>query len=151
MDTVARVLRIEGAVAVVAVDATGAGCGRCDEPGGCRSGLLSQMFHAPVREFHVPNEIGARAGEMVLIRLATGGLARWSLTAYLLPVLAVVVGAALGASIAGEGSFRNGGAVGGSLVGLVFAAWLIVIRLAPTSVDTAPRLVRLGDEGPICR
>lgn len=151
MDTVARVVRLEGAAAVVALEADGGGCGRCNEPGGCRSGLLSQMFHTPSREFSVPNEIDARAGETVLIRLSTGGLARWSLTAYLFPVFAVLIGAALGASTAGESYSRDGGAICGSLVGLFFAAWLIISRLAPTSVSTGPRLVRLGDDIPSCR
>jgi positive regulator of sigma E activity len=109
------------------------------------------MFHTPSREFSVSNEIGARVGETVLIRLGTGRLARWSLTAYLIPVFAVLIGAALGASTAGESYSRDGGAICGSLVGLFFSLWLIASRLAPTAVGTGPRLVRLEDNNPSCR
>ena len=151
MDTVVRVMRLEGAVAVVAAEVDGIGCGRCSEPGGCRSALLTQFFIAPSREFSVPNEIDARAGDRVVIRLAAGSLLGWSLTTYLVPVLAVILGAALGASIAGEAFSRDGGAVGGSLVGLVLAACLIASRLSPASVGTGPRMVRIGSDGPKCR
>lgn len=150
MDVVARVKRLEGAAAVITVEADGGGCGRCSEPGGCRSELLSRLFRAPSREFSVPNGIGASAGDRVRVQLATGELARWSLTTYLVPVLAAVIGAAIGASIAGDQFSRDSGAVGGSLVGLVAAAGLIASRLAPASVVTVPRMVRMIDDVPTC-
>lgn len=151
METFARVRRLQGASAVVAVEADGGGCGRCSEPGGCRSGLLSQIFRSPVSEFSVPNDIDACTGDRVLVRLEAGGLARWSLTTYLLPVFAVLTGAAIGALAAGEAYSRDVSAVGGALVGLVLAAWLIVFRLAPASVDNRPRLVRIGEDVLRCR
>lgn len=151
MDAFARVKRLEGTVAVIAMEADCGGCGRCSEPGGCRSGLLSRPFRAPSREFSLHNEIGAGAGDRVRIHLATGELARWSLTTYLVPVFAVVIGAAIGASIAGELYSRDSGAVGGSLVGLLLAVGLIAARHARASVVTVPRMVRMSDDIPTCR
>lgn len=150
MDTAARVKRLDGAVAVVVVEANGGGCGRCDEPGGCRSGLFSQLFGSRVREFSVPNEIDARAGDRVSVRLAAGGLARSALTLYLIPVFAILVGAALGASIASEAHARDMAAVGGSLVGLLLG-WIVVLARGPASAGALPKLVRIGDEVSKCR
>jgi sigma-E factor negative regulatory protein RseC len=139
MDTVARIMRLDGAVAIVAVDVENGGCGRCDQPGGCRSAVLTQMFRQRSCEFSVPNRIGARVGDRVVLRLPAGSLARWSLTMYLVPVLAVLIGAGLGIFCVGNASFRNVGAISGSLVGLA-VCW-IVFRLVPTSVGTGPQMV----------
>lgn len=151
MDLYARVKRLEGAHAVVALAQERGGCGRCSEAGGCRSGVLGQMFCASPREFSLPNGIDARAGERVIVRLAAGSLARFSVAAYLIPVVAVLIGGAFGAAFAGDLFARDGGAIAGSLLGLVVAVCLIAFRLGPAAVGSGPRLVRIGGEVPKCR
>lgn len=139
-------MRLDGAVAIVAVEADNGGCGRCDEPGGCRSALLTQMFRQPNCEFSVPNRIGARVGDRVLLRLPVGSLARWSLTIYLVPVFAVLVGAAVGSFCVADADARDTGAIWGSLAGLA-ACWL-AFRLFPTAVGMGPQMVRDVDRAP---
>jgi sigma-E factor negative regulatory protein RseC len=146
MDRVARIMRLDGAVAIVAVETENGGCGRCDEPGGCRSALLAQMFRQRNCEFSVPNRIGARVGDSVLLRLPVGSLARWSLTIYLVPVFAVLVGAAVGIFCVGDADARDAGAIWGSLAGLA-ACWL-AFRLFPTAVGMGPQMVRDVDRAP---
>ncbi|MBK8335554.1 MAG: SoxR reducing system RseC family protein [Sterolibacteriaceae bacterium] len=141
-----RIVRLDGALAIIAVEADNGGCGRCDEPGGCRSALLAQMFHQPNCEFSVPNLIGARVGDRVLLRLPVGSLARLSLTIYLVPVFAVLVGAAVGVFCVGDVDARDTGAICGSLVGLA-ACWL-AFRLVPTAVGMGPQMVRDLDGAP---
>ncbi len=143
---VARITRLDGAVAIIAVDAENGGCGRCSEPGGCRSAVLTQMFRQRGCEFSVQNRIDARVGDRVVLRLPDGSLARWSLTIYLVPVLAVLLGAALGSFCVGDASFRDFGAMSGSLVALA-VCW-IVFRLVPTSLGTGPQMVRHVDRAP---
>lgn len=150
MDLYARVRRLEDAHAVVALAQERGGCGRCSEAGGCRSGILGQMFRASPREFSLPNGIDARAGERVIVRLAAGSLMRGSLAAYLTPVVGVLVGGVFGAAIAGDHFARDVGAIAGALLGLVVAVCLIVFRLGPAAVGSGPRLVRIGDEVPKC-
>lgn len=152
MDMVARIKRLEGPMAVIEVAAGGGGgCGRCDEPGGCRSGLLTQMFRKSGSEFLVPNDICARVGDQVFVRLGDGKLARWSLVAYVLPVFAVLFGAALGASAAGDSFSRDGGAIGGALLGLLFAVWLNAFRFGSKSKRRGLQLVRMGNDFPKCK
>lgn len=143
METFARVKRIEGAHALVEIDAAAGGCGRCDEPGGCRSSMLSHLFHQPCREFELPNDIGAREGDRVVVRLGEGGLARWAALGYLIPLATTFLGALAGdfasARFSGSASDELGAALGaavGLLVGGVFA-----LRLASRRAGSArPRL-----------
>lgn len=150
MDIHARVTRLNGAHAVVTIEQEPAGCGHCREPGGCRSGLLGQIFRAYPREFSLPNGIGAYCGERVIVHLAAGSLIRCVLAGYFLPVPAVILGGALGASISGETFSRDGGAMVGALAGLLLAACLIFFRLAPGLAGPAPRLVRMGARDAKC-
>lgn len=151
MDVYARVKRLDGAHAIVALEQEIAGCGQCSEPGGCRSGILGQMFRTTSREFSVPNEIGACSGDRVVVHLALGGLGRCSVAVYLLPVIAAVIGGSLGAAIVGDALSRDGAAILGSLMGLALAGWLIVRRVAPASEGFRPRLVRAGEKAPKCK
>lgn len=92
----ATVLRATADRAWVRVGDRPGGCGRCDEPGGCRSAKLAYALKAPTEEFVLPNAIGARAGDEVLIRIADGGPLRGALASYGLGVVLLLVGAGAG-------------------------------------------------------
>ena len=116
MEREAVVTRIDGTQAVIEVGAPGGGgCGRCDEPGGCRGSVLAQAFGPTCTSFRVPNTIQARVGDRVVVRLGERDMLRVALMVYLLPVAALVAGAFLGMTLTpgeGDGAALAGGALG---------------------------------------
>ena len=69
------------------------------------------MFCNGKKIFHVDNAIGAAVGDRVTIAVAPGSVRRTANLAYVLPLIATIVGAALGASFGGDLSAIIGGAV----------------------------------------
>jgi len=67
--------------------------GNCGECKGC--GLLSRASGEAV-DFEVPNRLGARPGDQVVLRMPSGRLIHAYLLAFGLPVIAVVAGYLLG-------------------------------------------------------
>lgn len=122
MEAQGVVRRLEGDEAVVEVTEEQGGCGRCHEPGGCKTGLLSHGFRHSCREFRVHNGIGAQPGEQVVLRVAEGSLLQAAFIAYLLPVASVLLGAGAGVAFAGGGA-TDMAALFGALAGLGLGAW----------------------------
>lgn len=124
MQAEARVLRVDGDHAVVQLAGRG-GCGRCHETGGCGgSTVIGQMFGPRPTDFRIPNGIGAKPGDAVLVELAEGSLLRVALMAYLLPVLLLVLGAFAAMALypaAADLAAAVGGALGFGLAVLAVA------------------------------
>ncbi|NMF98023.1 SoxR reducing system RseC family protein [Aromatoleum toluolicum] len=111
--------RVEGAHAWVRLTERAGGCGRCDEPGGCRSTGLAYALKAPNEVFAVSNSIDVRPGEFVRLRLHDGAPLRGALLGYGLSVGLLLVGAALGSALADPGTDLI--AATGGLAGLAVA------------------------------
>lgn len=124
----AVVTRAEGGTAWVRVVEHGGGCGRCDEPGGCRGTGLAYAWKVPERVFGLPNRIGARAGEQVRIRLQEGAALRGALLGYGLGVGLLIGGAAAGTMLGGEAGADLFAFLGGAM-GLAGAVALYRILL----------------------
>lgn len=114
----AVVLALEGDRARVRVVDRPGGCGRCDEPGGCRSAKLAYALGQPNEEFVVPNPVGAKVGERVVILLRDGSALRGALLSYGLGACLLLGGAAVGHVIAGQGH-EDGFALIGGVTGLL--------------------------------
>lgn len=108
---------LDGHEAVVEVEQ--GGCGRCHEKGGCGGQHLTQMFCAGTKTYRVDNPGGAVVGDKVTVAVAAGAVRRSANLAYGLPLLGVIVGAALGMQAGGDP-----GAMAGGGLGLVLA-WLL--------------------------
>jgi len=123
MEMQAEVLAVEGAHVLVKVSEHGGGCGRCNEAGGCNSGVLTQVFGRRAgREFRLQNSIGAAIGDRVVVSLQDGVTLKTSLAVYMVPVLLVILGAALGTAL-DKGDLGAGlGAGLGLAAALVFVA-----------------------------
>lgn len=128
MEAFARVQRIEGERAWLKVIDAGGGCGRCDEPGGCRSMQLSQAFGIPRDEFMLSRRQGVAVGDRVRIRIADGAPLRAALASYGLAVTLLLAGAAAGSGFGGTGNADVPTAIGGG-AGLLLA-FLVNRRLA---------------------
>lgn len=112
--------RLEGDHAWVRLTERAGGCGRCDEPGGCRSTGLAYAFKAPSAVFSIANPIHAEPGESVRLRMREGAPLRAALMGYGLAACLLLIGAAIGSAVADAGSEDLAAAVGG-VVGLVMA------------------------------
>ncbi len=91
-----------------------AGCGRCDQPGGCGQNSITRLFASRNRRVRVAAPIPVETGDRVLIGIPEGQLLRASLVVYLLPLLGLVFGSVTGhlVSAASEAMAILGAALG---------------------------------------
>lgn len=111
------VVRTERGRAWVKVSDRQEGCGRCDEPGGCRSVKLAYAVGGPKDTFSVADGIGVQVGEQVIVRMEDGAPLRGALASYGLGVALLICGAAIGHMLAADG-YHDLFAVLGAVVGL---------------------------------
>lgn len=136
MESRAIVTRIEGAYAMVEVAPVPSGCGHCQEAGGCGGGLLAQSLRPQkLNVYRVPNRVGAKVGDCVLVSVPEGAVLRAAILAYLLPALFLIVGAALGTAFAEDDRLALFGA------GVGLALGLLVLRLAQWRMAGAGELL----------
>lgn len=138
MERRATVARIEGDFAFVKLSAEGQGCGRCNETGGCGSGVLNQVFGSACRLHKLPNPDRIAPGEEVLLVTPDGMVWRSALMLYGVPLLVALIGAMAGAA-GGDGA-ALAGFVAGLIVGLLSARGVVN---GPLWSQFSPRLQRL--------
>ncbi len=87
-----QVVGILGELALVTTRRSAA-CESCSQAGGCDALSLSSNAEQTVEAF---NELGARVGDRVRVDITPGGLLAVSALLYMFPVLAAVLGGAVG-------------------------------------------------------
>ena len=112
------VVALDGIYALIRRDETG--CGRCHEEGGCGGNSLGEIFCSTPQTYRVLNPGNSCVGNRVTVVVAEGAVRQSVVLVYLIPLLALFVGAFGGLALVGEV-----GAIAGSLAGLV-CAWLIL-------------------------
>lgn len=121
-NTIRAVVRsVDGDQALVEVEQ--GGCGRCHEKGGCGGQHLTQMFCSGPKTYRVDNLLAASVGERVTVAIAAGSVRRTANLAYGVPLLSMLIGAALGTQIGDDL-----GAVLGAGVGLFLSVFYVRIR-----------------------
>ncbi|MFT3757834.1 SoxR reducing system RseC family protein [Thauera sp.] len=120
MQAVAQVLRVEEGRVRLRVSDMGGGCGRCDEPGGCRSLQIARVFGRSKAEFVLPTELLLQAGDTVLVSIPDGSPLKAAMASYGLGAVLLMAGAALGSVAAGQEG-ADFGAACGALAGLALA------------------------------
>jgi sigma-E factor negative regulatory protein RseC len=145
IESPARVKRLDGDTAWVVSEAP-TSCGACAGKG-CGSSVFARFWHADEAEYPVANPIGAAPGDAVVVGLPDGSLLHAAIAGYGFPLIMLLAGAALGATIFGEP-----GAVFGGLFALILS--LIWLKLATRfgfwphpAARPAPVLLRLGEAG----
>ena len=118
IDAQGTITAVNGDTADVLMDETG--CGRCHEEGGCGGHNIGKMLCASPRTFRVLNPGNSAVGNRVTVVIAEGTVRRSAVLAYVVPLLALFVGALGGSVLAGEV-----GAIVGAVSGL-FCAWLVL-------------------------
>ena len=101
-------------------------CENCSDAGSCGLGKREVQLQ------RLPNTVGARVGDVVVLAVAGGAVLRSAALVYLLPLIAGLVGAAIGLDLGGEGV-----AFAGLLAGLV-VGWLLVARVDRRAQDREP-------------
>jgi len=128
MEAGAVVRKIEGGDALVEVQEEQA-CGHCHESEGCGSRLLIQLLGpGQQRIYRVRNDIGAVAGDSVIVTVPEGAVLQASFFSYMLPVALVIVGAAVASFISPNPAAADGYALAGAGIGLVIG--MACLRLA---------------------
>lgn len=147
MQAQARVERVGDGRVWLKVSDAGQGCGRCDEPGGCRALRITDAFGLSAREFSLPCELALKPGDQVLIHLADGAALRAALASYGLAALLLVSGAAIGKFLA-PAAAADVWAAAGALGGLGLA--VLVHRVLARSRNWRAQLrVEISTE-PLC-
>ena len=147
MDVEAVVRRVEQRFAVVELTDKPGSCGRCDQPGGCRSAQLTRFFGDSCRTYRLPNTIDARPGERVIVRIGDGLPLKAALVVYLLPVALLLLGAAAGIAFGGEAT-QDAAALAGAGAGMVVAVGIVAAfqRRHAAAGSLQPTLARLGTQ-----
>ena len=125
------VTRLAGEDAWVRVDPVAGGCGRCDEPGGCRSIGLAYALKGPDKLFRLRNRTGAQVGERVRVRVDDRMPLRSALATYGCGVALLIAGAAIGHSLstpAAQDLFAAAGGAGGLAASFVLNQMLLRSR-----------------------
>ena len=145
MQARARILRVENDMAWLELAGVAGGCGRCDEPGGCRSMQLAHAFGGAEKVFALPLSFPVKPGDQVVISIPDGAPLTAALAAYGLATVLLLAGAAVGSLLGGDGRADLYGLVGG-VAGLALA-WSIN-RALPRSRNWRHRLrMELAPEG----
>lgn len=151
MQSRATVVRLEEGFAWVKLDEQAGGCGRCDEPGGCRAAQLTHAFGAPRDTFRVadPRGVARCPGQSVALAVAPGLPLRAAMLLYALPAGLLLLGAAGGQWLMGSDLAALAGG------GLAMAAGFALARgragrrrssFAVTLVEAGP-----AEPAPSCR
>jgi sigma-E factor negative regulatory protein RseC len=122
------VLAVSGDLAEVACERRSA-CGACSVRNGCGTSLLEQLFGRRSRVLDVRNPIGARPGERVFIGIREDALVKAAVSAYLLPLLGMILGAVGGEwlSSAALPAWEQGLSILGGLAGLGAGLWGVAV------------------------
>jgi len=115
------------------------GCNRCSARSGCGTGILSGVLGRRRPQLRVPNSLGAKVGEAVVVAVEESGVVTGSLLLYLLPLFMMIFGAVTGDTLSGEG-----GAIILAALGLMSGFWVakVLTRGAAVSRQLRPVLVR---------
>lgn len=105
---------------------TSSGCGgkNCATQG-CSTAVLTQLFSQSPKSLEVQNPISARVGERVVVGLQEGAFLKSAIAVYLLPLMALLIGAALGIYWAGYNEKSDLYAGFGALVGLISSVFVL--------------------------
>lgn len=122
-----RVVAIEDGEAVVRVGGT-SGCAVCDAGRGCGAGIFGRMLRKRPVEVRVINRIGANEGQAVQLGISERKYLELVFCLYAWPVIAGLLGAAIGFALASRLGLAGGLADLWALVPAVLCGGLALVR-----------------------
>ncbi len=121
----ATVVRLDEDYAVVETQQRAA-CGSCQSAGSCSTSVLAGLFKRRPNQLRVLNPIQAQPGEEVIIGLQEHALLKVSFSAYLLPLVCMLLSAIAVHQLTRDVMplFGELPTIGGGLFGLIFGIYL---------------------------
>lgn len=145
----AHVVAVEGDAAWLEPEQT-TSCGSCASSGACGAkGIGTTASRLEARRFRIDNEPGLIVGERVVVGIRETALVKASLTAYAVPLAAMLGAGALAQWAAGSDGVTIAAMMGGLAVGLVMAR-LGAGRLSARG-EISPKFIRRANVGVICK
>ncbi len=118
-------------------------CSHCGADS-CTTSVVAKLFNAKRNALRLPDTLGAKAGQQVLIGIPDRVLAAASLRAYLVPLGLMILAAALGAALQLGEVLQSLLAIAGLIGGL---AWVErTIARGDKRLNYAPRLLGFANE-----
>lgn len=124
-----KVIKIEAGFAWITREGTQT-CGNCDPKIGCKSMAISRLFCKKEQAFRVRDPFDVSVGERVSIGIEEKALLQGAVAGYGVPILAMIVGAAIGRYM-GEEYLSVMGSVMGFLATLL---WLSKKKMTPGNI-----------------
>lgn len=122
------------------------GCGRCDQPGGCGNVTPSRANDRAGRVRALSGEWRLAVGDNVLVGVPEGAVLHGALQLYVLPLLALLVGALVGQALRPDDAGAVAGAAGGLVAG--FLAARLLTRHGARDSGVQPVVLRRLSEPP---
>lgn len=141
LESEAIIVRIEKGITFVEAQGSG-GCGGNQCATSCSTATLTRLFSQTPKALQVDNPISAQVGERVVVGLGEGAFLKSALAVYLLPLSALLIGAALGLFAAGAHEMRDLYAGLGGLTGLVLSALALKLFAPKLSPGAQPIILR---------
>lgn len=148
---------VEGIAQVVALDGNtawlvpeqGTSCGGCASGSACGAkGIGTTASRLELRRFQLVNDAGFRVGERVVVGIRENALLSASITAYVIPLVALLIAGVLAQWVAGSDIVT----MASMLAGFVLGLWLSRLRAGYLMVrgELAPRFIRRASAGETC-
>jgi sigma-E factor negative regulatory protein RseC len=117
-------------------------CSRCSSKD-CTTAVVARLFGIKHARVHLENSLGAKLGDQVVIGIPDDLLVKAALWAYLLPLMFILAGPAVGSVFAASEGVQSLLALSGLAVGVCIVRW--ATRNLPSQRRFKPQLLRLAD------
>lgn len=145
----AHVVSVEGGMVWLEPEQT-TSCGSCASSSTCGAkGLGTTATRLEARRFQIVNSNGLAVGERVVVGVSNDSLVKGSLTAYLLPLVTMLVAGGVAQWWAGSDGITMLAMVSGLALGLVGARWGADHLFARGKL--VPRFLRRAGAGETCQ
>jgi sigma-E factor negative regulatory protein RseC len=148
VEGIARVVAVEGAVVWLVPEQTSS-CNACASSSMCGAkGIGTAASRMENRRFPMDNQEKLAVGERVVVGVRENALVKASLTAYLIPLVTLLVAGGVAQSVAGNDTVTMLAMFGGLFGGLVVAR--LSARYLSARGDLAPKFLRRAQAGETC-
>ncbi|MBI3186568.1 MAG: SoxR reducing system RseC family protein [Gammaproteobacteria bacterium] len=141
----AQVVAVEGDNVLVQTQRQSS-CGGCAVKSGCGTSVLAGIVGQKMTQLTLPNTLGAKPGDEVLLGMAEHALVAGSLLMYVLPLLMLMLGALGGELLVTQlGMDAELTPIVGGVLGFVLAIWLVrgLLRKSATGRHMQPVMLRI--------
>ena len=143
---VVTVISTDGKTALVRSSGA-SGCSSCGESKGCGTRSLMAVFGNKSSLLKIQNTVGARTGDRVEIEIEHSKIIKMAALSYLLPLLGLIGGGAIGNALQSGDGIAFAGAMIGLVAGFAYSYYAYSTdRLASDTAPTCVRRVSSADE-----